>query len=37
MRFGWLTLAHSPSPEADYEGINQQLDQACAAGGTRAL
>ena len=31
MRFGWLTLAHSPSPEADYEGIMQQLDQACAA------
>lgn len=31
MRFGWLTLAHSPSPEADLEAIDQQLEQACAA------
>ena len=31
MRFGWLTLAHSPSPEDDYAGIGQQLEQACAA------
>ena len=31
MRFGWLTLAHSPSPEADLEAIEQQLEQACAA------
>jgi len=31
MRFGWLTLAHSPSPEADHAGIFEQLDQACLA------
>ena len=31
MRFGWLTLAHSPSPEEDFVGIEQQLDQAIAA------
>jgi alkanesulfonate monooxygenase SsuD/methylene tetrahydromethanopterin reductase-like flavin-dependent oxidoreductase (luciferase family) len=31
MRFGWLTLAHSPSPEEDFVAIEQQLAQACAA------
>ncbi|MGD9802709.1 MAG: LLM class flavin-dependent oxidoreductase [Hyphomicrobiaceae bacterium] len=31
MQFGWLTLAHSPSPEADRDGIFEQLDQACLA------
>src|SRR5215831_10329868 len=31
MRFGWLTLAHSPSPEADAAAIEEQLGQACAA------
>ena len=31
MRFGWLTLAHSPSPEADHAAIEEQLAQACYA------
>lgn len=31
MRFGWLTLAHSPSPEEDHAAIEQQLEQASAA------
>jgi alkanesulfonate monooxygenase SsuD/methylene tetrahydromethanopterin reductase-like flavin-dependent oxidoreductase (luciferase family) len=31
MRFGWLTLAHSPSPEDDYRAIAEQLEQACLA------
>jgi alkanesulfonate monooxygenase SsuD/methylene tetrahydromethanopterin reductase-like flavin-dependent oxidoreductase (luciferase family) len=31
MRFGWLTLAHSPSPEQDHTAIAQQLEQACLA------
>jgi alkanesulfonate monooxygenase SsuD/methylene tetrahydromethanopterin reductase-like flavin-dependent oxidoreductase (luciferase family) len=31
MRFGWLTLAHSPAPDADYAAIGQQLEQACCA------
>ena len=31
MKFGWLTLAHSPSPEADYIAIDEQLAQACHA------
>jgi alkanesulfonate monooxygenase SsuD/methylene tetrahydromethanopterin reductase-like flavin-dependent oxidoreductase (luciferase family) len=31
MRFGWLTLAHSPSPEADHAAIEDQLAQACYA------
>ena len=31
MRFGWLTLAHSPSPEADQAAIDEQLIQACYA------
>lgn len=31
MKFGWLTLAHSPSPEADFAAIDEQLGQACAA------
>ena len=31
MQFGWLTLAHSPSPESDTEGIFHQLDQAVLA------
>ncbi len=31
MRFGWLTLAHSPSPEQDQAGILEQLEQATLA------
>jgi alkanesulfonate monooxygenase SsuD/methylene tetrahydromethanopterin reductase-like flavin-dependent oxidoreductase (luciferase family) len=31
MRFGWLTLAASPSPEEDRACIQHQLEQACAA------
>src|ERR1700737_2369214 len=31
MRFGWLTLSHSPSPEGDHAAIEEQLEQACAA------
>jgi len=31
MRFGWLTLGHSPSPEDDATAIDQQLEQACLA------
>ncbi len=31
MRFGWLTLAHSPSPADDHRGIFEQLDQAILA------
>ncbi len=31
MRFGWLTLAASPSPEEDAACIEQQMEQACAA------
>jgi alkanesulfonate monooxygenase SsuD/methylene tetrahydromethanopterin reductase-like flavin-dependent oxidoreductase (luciferase family) len=31
MRFGWLTLAHSPAPEEDYAAIGQQLEQAVLA------
>lgn len=31
MRFGWLTLAHSAAPDDDFAGIEQQLEQACAA------
>ena len=31
MKFGWLTLAHSPSPEADLASINDQMAQACHA------
>jgi alkanesulfonate monooxygenase SsuD/methylene tetrahydromethanopterin reductase-like flavin-dependent oxidoreductase (luciferase family) len=31
MRFGWLTLGHSPSPEEDFLAISQQLEQACFA------
>jgi alkanesulfonate monooxygenase SsuD/methylene tetrahydromethanopterin reductase-like flavin-dependent oxidoreductase (luciferase family) len=31
MRFGWLTLAASPSPEEDATRIDQQIEQACAA------
>jgi len=31
MRFGWLTLAHSPAPEQDHAAIAQQLEQACLA------
>ena len=26
MQFGWLTLAHSPSPEDDHAAIDEQLD-----------
>ena len=31
MRFGWLTLAHSPSPEHDTRAIFEQLEQATLA------
>src|SRR5512144_796564 len=31
MRFGWLTLSHSPSPDGDRAAIEEQLEQACAA------
>jgi alkanesulfonate monooxygenase SsuD/methylene tetrahydromethanopterin reductase-like flavin-dependent oxidoreductase (luciferase family) len=31
MRFGWLTLAHSPSGAADYATIHELLTQACFA------
>jgi alkanesulfonate monooxygenase SsuD/methylene tetrahydromethanopterin reductase-like flavin-dependent oxidoreductase (luciferase family) len=31
MRFGWLTLSHSPSPEADGQAIQEQLAQASLA------
>ena len=29
MRFGWLTLAASPSPEQDQAAIGQQIELAC--------
>ncbi|PYN02033.1 MAG: hypothetical protein DME07_12055 [Candidatus Rokuibacteriota bacterium] len=28
MRFGWLTLAHSASPEADYAHVHDLVEQA---------
>ena len=31
MRFGWLTLAHSGSPDADYGAIQDLVAQACFA------
>src|SRR5262245_12864701 len=31
MRFGWLTLAHSPAPDADAAAIDEQLAQATEA------
>ena len=31
MRFGWLTLAHSPSGDEDAAAIDDQLEQACLA------
>jgi alkanesulfonate monooxygenase SsuD/methylene tetrahydromethanopterin reductase-like flavin-dependent oxidoreductase (luciferase family) len=31
MRFGWLTLGHSPSPEGDGAAIDDQVTQACFA------
>jgi alkanesulfonate monooxygenase SsuD/methylene tetrahydromethanopterin reductase-like flavin-dependent oxidoreductase (luciferase family) len=31
MKFGWLTLAHSPSPEGDAQAIFEQLEQATLA------
>src|SRR5512143_307386 len=31
MRFGWLTLSHSPSADGDHAAIEEQLEQACAA------
>lgn len=31
MQFGWLTLAHSPSPDADRAAIHDQLAEACHA------
>ena len=34
MRFGWLTLAHSPSPQDDTRAIFEQLEQATFAEAT---
>jgi alkanesulfonate monooxygenase SsuD/methylene tetrahydromethanopterin reductase-like flavin-dependent oxidoreductase (luciferase family) len=31
MRFGWLTLGHSPSPEGDYAAIRDLVTEACFA------
>jgi alkanesulfonate monooxygenase SsuD/methylene tetrahydromethanopterin reductase-like flavin-dependent oxidoreductase (luciferase family) len=31
MRFGWLTLGHSPSADQDYAAIEEQVTQACFA------
>jgi len=31
MRFGWLTLGHSPSPEGDYTAIRDLVTEACFA------
>ena len=31
MRFGWLTLGLSPSPDEDYAAIQEQVEQACFA------
>jgi alkanesulfonate monooxygenase SsuD/methylene tetrahydromethanopterin reductase-like flavin-dependent oxidoreductase (luciferase family) len=31
MRFGWLTLGHSPSPEEDFNAIQEQMEQAVLA------
>jgi alkanesulfonate monooxygenase SsuD/methylene tetrahydromethanopterin reductase-like flavin-dependent oxidoreductase (luciferase family) len=31
MRFGWITLAHSPSPDDDNAAVHEQLTQACFA------
>ena len=31
MQFGWLTLAHAASPDADHAMIHEQLEQACFA------
>jgi alkanesulfonate monooxygenase SsuD/methylene tetrahydromethanopterin reductase-like flavin-dependent oxidoreductase (luciferase family) len=31
MRFGWLTLGHSPSADGDYAAIREQVTQACFA------
>jgi alkanesulfonate monooxygenase SsuD/methylene tetrahydromethanopterin reductase-like flavin-dependent oxidoreductase (luciferase family) len=31
MRFGWLTLGHSPSTDADHAAIHEQVAQACFA------
>lgn len=31
MRFGWLTLAHSPGPDEDHAAIGHQLEQAVLA------
>ena len=34
MRFGWLTLGHSPSPAADYTAIRDLVTEACYAEAT---
>jgi alkanesulfonate monooxygenase SsuD/methylene tetrahydromethanopterin reductase-like flavin-dependent oxidoreductase (luciferase family) len=31
VRFGWLTLAHSPSPDDDAAAVHEQVTQACFA------
>jgi alkanesulfonate monooxygenase SsuD/methylene tetrahydromethanopterin reductase-like flavin-dependent oxidoreductase (luciferase family) len=31
MKFGWLTLSHSPSPNEDAVAIDEQMEQACLA------
>jgi hypothetical protein len=34
MRFGWLTLSLSPSPEKDAYRINQQIEQCALPNGS---
>jgi hypothetical protein len=31
MKFGWLTLALSPTPDEDAGRIDQQIEQVCVA------
>jgi alkanesulfonate monooxygenase SsuD/methylene tetrahydromethanopterin reductase-like flavin-dependent oxidoreductase (luciferase family) len=31
MRFGWLTLGHSPNADGDYAAIHEQVEEACFA------
>ena len=31
MRFGWITLAHSASPESDYAHVHELVEQSCFA------
>ena len=34
MRFGWLTLSLSPSPEEDADRIDQQIEQGALPNGS---